>query len=114
MLCNTQLLHEANDFQSEYGGSTYIERRIALHLSDDGFVLDRATTSRVSYAGMTSSSPSKSRLTGTWTILPMADDSRANLLLKSTGGDELVYVLGAAGSGSILVDGTAWRWVRVP
>lgn len=110
-LRNTQLSHAANDFQSDYGSSTYIERRIVLRLFDSRFVLDRSTLTRVSLRGMTSSTPSRSRLTGTWTIF-VAGASRVRLQLTSTEGEQLTYLLGAGGSDSLVVDGTPWRWSR--
>lgn len=110
-LRNTLLSHAENDFQSDYGSSTYIERRVALRLFDSRFVLERSTLTRVSFAGMTSSTPSRSRLTGTWTIL-VARASRVRLQLTSTEGEQLTYLLGAGGSESLLVDGAPWRWSR--
>ena len=107
-LRNTQLSHVENDFNLDYGSSTYIERRVMLRLLDRQFSLDRSTFTRV----MTPSSPRRSQLTGTWTILAVAGASRVRLQLTSTDGEQLVYVLGEAGADCLLVDGTPWRWSR--
>ena len=63
-LRGTQLSHTENDFQSDYGSSTYFERRIVLDLFEFGFVLVRSTSTRVSFQGMTSSTPRHSRTHG--------------------------------------------------
>jgi hypothetical protein len=108
-LCNTQLSHAENDFQSSYGSSTYFERRVVLRLFDHRFVLERTTLTRVSFGGMTSSAPNHSRVLGTWT-LSGASAERAWLQLTPTEGELLTYVLRRGGSDSLLVDGTPWRW----
>jgi hypothetical protein len=101
-----------NDSQIDYRGSTYFERRIVLQLFDGRFVLDRSTLTRVSFSGMTSSSPHRAQLTGTWTILAVAGASRIRLQLTSTDGEQLIYVLGPSASDSLIVDGNPWRWAR--
>lgn len=111
-LCNTQLSHAENDFQSGYGSSTYFERRVALRLFDHRFVLERTTMTRVSFGGMTSSAPNHSLVLGTWTV-SRANAERAWLQLAPTEGESLTYVLRKGGSGSLLVDGTPWRWDRL-
>ncbi len=110
-LRNTQLSHADNEFDSGYGSSTYMERRVVLRLSDRTFTLDRSTLSRVSCAGLTSLSPSRSQLTGTWTILVTAP-SRVRLQLTCADGERLVYVVGSARADSVVLDGQRWLWSR--
>jgi len=110
-LRNTQLSRADNEFDSGYGSSTYVERRVVLRLSDRTFTLDRSTLSRVSFSGLTSSSPSRSQLTGTWTILVTAP-SRVRLQLTCADGEQLVYVVGSARADSVVLDGKRWFWRR--
>lgn len=113
-LRNTQLTHEENDSQIDYGGSTYFERRTVLRLLDDRFVLDRSTRTRVSIPGLsTPPSTRHSQRTGTWSVLATAGTSRVRLQLTCSDGEQLSYAPGKSGGGSLDVDGSPWQWQRV-
>lgn len=110
-LLNTRFTRLDNDFQSSYGTSAYYERCIAIQLFSAQFELDRETQSHVSFAGGSSSAPSRTRLTGTWTVV--VKSGQAELRLSASDGTIECYALAMSDRRAQLDGDTRWQWSAI-
>jgi len=106
------LWRQTNGFDRDYsGGSSYVERRTTITLHDTWYHREESGYSRVSFSGMTSTSPIEAESVGTWRVTT-AHGARLLLVLRADDGTEQDHAV-VLGTHTAQVDGQDWHWRRL-